>query len=318
MKKTALLSLVLIFLVSVPAALDMAAQASGERGRQQVRTVSIPISIFSKKELTESQTEEYIEAERLIVREDNEEQTILSIRSVTDAPLSLAVLVQDDLSSEFNLQIRDLKTFIRALPRGSRVMVAYVSGGSLQIRQKFTDDLVKAADSLRIVVSSSSASPRNPYDGVVDALNRFDALPAGRRAILLVSDGVDISTGIDTTPVQSLDLDRAILRAQRKSVAVFSIYSPTILTENAGSRLILSGQGSLQKLSDETGGRAFFQGSIAPISFLPFFRDLSKLLNRQFLLSYLSTHMKRGYHKVEVNSTNPDIKIEHPKGYYYR
>jgi hypothetical protein len=101
-------------------------------------------------------------------------------------------------------------------------------------------------------------------------------------------------------------------------VAVFSIYSPTILTENAGSRLVLTGQGSLQKLSDETGGRAFFQGSTAPVSFLPFFRDLSILLNRQFLLSYLSTHMKRGYHKVEVLSTNPEVKIEHPKGYYYR
>jgi hypothetical protein len=71
-------------------------------------------------------------------------------------------------------------------------------------------------------------------------------------------------------------------------------------------------------LSDETGGRAFFQGSTAPVSFLPFFRDLSILLNRQFLLSYLSTHMKRGYHKVEVLSTNPEVKIEHPKGYYYR
>ena len=197
-------------------------------------------------------------------------------------------------------------------------MVAYVRGGSLQIRQRFTEDLGKAADSLRIVFSNSSASPRNPFDGVVDALNRFDALPAGRRAILLVSDGVDVSNGVEQTPGQSLDLDRAILRAQRRSVAVFSIYSPTILTENAGSRLIMNGQGSLQKLSDETGGRSFFQGSIAPISFLPFFRELSILLNRQFLLSYLSTHMNRGYHKVEVLSTNPEIKIEHPKGYYYR
>jgi VWFA-related protein len=197
-------------------------------------------------------------------------------------------------------------------------MVAYVRGGNLQVRQRFTDDLAKAADSLRIVVSSSIGSPRNPYDGVIDALNRFDALPAGRRAILLVSDGVDVSSGFEVSPGQSLDLERAILRAQRRSVAVFSIYSPTVITRNADSRLIMSGQGSLVKLSDETGGRAFFQGSYAPVSFVPFFRDLSILLNRQFLLSYLSTHMQRGYHKVEVFSTNPEVKIEHPKGYYYR
>ncbi|MEP7212335.1 MAG: hypothetical protein ABI791_04630 [Acidobacteriota bacterium] len=318
MKKPALLSLVLTLAATSFAAQHISAQSPTERGRQQVRTVSIPISIYTKKEMREGQAEEYVQADRLIVREDKEEQTILSIRSVTDAPLSLAVLIQDDLSSDFNLQIKDVKNFIRSLPRGSRVMVAYVRGGTLQVRQRFTDDLAKAADSLRIVFSNTSASPRSPYDGLIDSLDRFDALPAGRRAVLLVSDGVDVSSGIDTTPGQSLDLERAILRAQRRSVAVFSVYSPTVLTENANSRLISNGQGSLQKLSDETGGRAFFQGSGAPISFLPFFKELSILLNRQFLLSYLSTHMNRGYHKVEVLSTNPEVKIEHPKGYYYR
>ncbi len=295
------------------------AQAGNTKENQRVRTVSIPISIFTKDELRQGQAEEFVQADRLIVREDKDEQTILSIRSVVDAPLALAVLVQDDLSSSFNLQIKDLKKFIRSLPRGSRVMVAYIRGGTLQVRQRFTDNLDQAADSLRIVASSSVVAPRNPYDGVIDALNRFDALPAGRRAILLISDGLDAAGGLrGSTPSQSIDLDRAVTRAQRRSVSVFSFYNPASLTERGDQRLILNGQGSLARLSDETGGRAFFQGSIAPISFDPFFRELSLLLNRQFLLSYLSTHMKRGYYRIEVLSTNPSVKIEHPKGYYYR
>jgi len=287
--------------------------------KQKVRTVSIPISIFTKQELKEDRLQEYIQLDRLIVKENNEEQQILSIRSIEEAPLSLAVLVQDDLTSNFNLQIEDLKKFIQRLPRGSRVMVAYLRGGATQVRQRFTDDLAKAAGSLRIVTSSASTAPRSPYDGVVDVLERFDSLPAGRRAILLVSDGLDLSNGITgASPGQSLELDRAILKAQRRSVAVFSFYSPSSSTASGDSRLILLGQGSLQKLSDESGGRAFFQGSIAPISFEPFFKDLSILLNRQFLLTYLSTHMKKGYYKVHVSSTNPEVKVEHPKGYYYR
>jgi VWFA-related protein len=286
---------------------------------QRVRTVSIPISIFTKEELRQGQAEEFVQAERLIVKEDKEEQTILSIRSVVDAPLALAILVQDDLSSSFNLQLRDLKKFIRSLPRGSRVMVAYLRGGNMQVRQRFTEDLDRAADSLRIVSSSAAVAPRSPYDSVVDALDRFDALPAGRRAILLLSDGLDASQGVsNSNPGQSLDLERAISRAQRRSVSVFSFYNPASATERGNQQLILNGQGSLAKLADETGGRAFFQGSVAPISFEPFFRDLTLMLNRQFLLSYLSTHMKRGYYRVEVLSTNPEVKIEHPKGYYYR
>lgn len=307
------------FLASLAMTCAVFAQKGNPAGQQRVRTVSIPISIFTKAELRQGQAEEFIQADRLIVKEDRDEQTILSIRSVVDTPLALAILIQDDLSSNFNLQLNDLRKFIRSLPRGSRVMVAYLRGGNLQIRQKFTTDLDAGAKSLRIVASSSTVAPRNPFDSVVDALNRFDALPAGRRAVLLISDGLDSSQGLSSTmPGESMDLDRAISRAQRRSVAVFSFYNPASITESGDARLILNGQGSLLKLSDETGGRAFFQGSIAPISFDPFFRDLTLLLNRQFLLSYLSTHMKRGYHRVEVLSTNPAVKIEHPKGYYYR
>ena len=308
-----------VFFVTFLAVALISAQPPATESKPAVRPVSIPISIFTKQELKEDKLQEFLQLDRLIVKENKDEQTILSLRSIEETPLSLAVLIQDDLTSGFNLQLKDIAKFIRSLPRGSRVMVAYTRGGSPQIRQKFTDDLSKAAGSLRIVAGSSSASPRSPFDGVVDILDRFDALPTGRRAILLISDGLDLSSGVaNSTPGQSIELDKAILRAQRRSVTVFTIYSPSASMGGDSSRLILNGQSSLQKLSDETGGRAFFQGSIAPISMEPFFRDLSILLNRQFLLTYLSTHMKKGYYKVEVMSTNQDIKIEHPKGYYYR
>lgn len=288
-------------------------------GEQKVRTVTIPISLFTKQELREKQVEEFIQADRLIVKEDGEEQVILSIRSVSNTPLSLAVLIQDDLTENINLQLKQIGDFIRQMPKGSRVMVAYLRGGTIQVRQKFTEDLDKAADSLRIIVGSAAVAAGNPYDGVIDVLDRFEALPAGRRAILLISDGLDVSRGIESSsPGQSIDLDRAIFRAQRRGVAVYSFYATGSFTQRANSLLILNAQGSLSRLSEETGGRAFFQGTLTPVSFKPFFSDLGMMLNRQFALTYLSTHLKKGYYKVEVSSTNPEIKIEHPRGYYYR
>jgi len=287
--------------------------------QQNVRPVTVPISIFTKKELKQKQAEEYVQADRLVVREDNDEQQILSIRSVSTTPLSIAFIIQDDLSSSFNLQIKDIQDFIRGLPKGTRVMVAYTRAGTTQLRQRFTNDLELAANSLRIVSSSAALAPRSPYDGVQEVLNRFDAVPSGRRAILLFSDGVDTTGGVNLASItQSLELDQAIKNAQRKSVAVYSIYSPTTMTNNVNSIFGLAGQGALLKLSDETGGRAFFQGSLAPISFMPFFKDMVLALERQFALTYLSTHMKKGYHKLQVQSTNPEVRIEHPKGYYYR
>lgn len=295
------------------------AKAQPTEPRQPVRTVTIPISIFTKQELKEGQLDEIVQADRLIVHENKDEQQILSIKSVGDSPLSIAFLVQEDLTSNFNLQIKDIQQFIRGLPKGTRVMVAYLRGGSAELRQKFTDDLEKAAASLRVVSSSQFAAPRSPYDGVSDTLGRFDAMPAGRRAILLFSDGLDTTNGLNLASItQSFDLDQAILRAQRKSVAVYSFYHPTALTESSNSMLSLGAQGALEKLSTETGGRSFYHGFTAPISFTPFFKDMFMSLNRQFALTYLSTHMNKGYYKVKVSSTNPEIKIEHPRGYYYR
>lgn len=290
-----------------------------KKSTDRVRVVTIPISLYTKKELRENQAEEFLQADRITVEENQEEKTILSIRSVSNTPLSLAILVQDDLGSSFNLELKGIKQFIRQLPAGSKVMIAYLRGGSIQIRQKFTDDLEKAADSLRIVTSSTASAPRSPYDSIIDVLNRFDALPNGRRAILLFSDGLDVSNGFSSSsPGQSLDLDLAVLRAQRRSVAIYSFYSAASLTENGNSFLILNAQGSLAKLSDDTGGRAFFSGTSSPVSFAPFFQDLGILLNRQFAITYLSDNFKKGFYKVKVTSTNSEIKIEHPKGYYYR
>jgi VWFA-related protein len=293
--------------------------ASSAQPRQQVRTVTIPISIFTKKELQQKQAEEYVQAERLFVIEDGNEQSILSIKSEADSPMSLALVIQEDLANGFNLQLRDIKDFILGLPAGTRIMVVYLRSGSPEIRQKFTQDRERASKALRIVSGSSFFAPRSPYSGVQEILNRFDALPAGRRAVLLFSDGLDTTNGASLASItQSLDLERAVLNAQRRSIAIYSFYYPTTTTDGRMSMLGLGAQGALDKLSDETGGRAFMTGISAPVSFTPFFRDMVLSLNRQFSLTYLSTHMKKGYHQVKVTSTNPEVKIVHPRGYYYR
>lgn len=310
---------IVFFVISALLVITPGLAAQDGESKPRVRTVTIPVSIFTKRELRESQLEEFVQADRLIVQENNDEQQILSIRSASTTPLSIALVIQEDLTSTFNLQLTDIRDFIRRLPKGTRVMTVYSRSGSVDVRQRFTDDLDLAAKSLRIVSGSPTMGPRSPYDGVDQVLGRFDSVPAGRRAILLFSDGLDSSQGLNLASIaQSFDLDQAILKAQRRSVAVYSFYSPTSLTENGNSVFVLAAQGALAKLSDETGGRAFYQGSLAPVSFIPFFRELVMSLDRQFSLTYLSTHMTKGYHKVRVRSTNPEVKIEHPRGYYYR
>lgn len=283
-------------------------------GRGPARPVTIPLTIRLKGATPPSEME--FQTVDFTVNEDGEPQTILSIRAIgTSSPLNLFLLIQDDVVSSVSLEIRSLAEFIRTLPRGSRVSVGYLRTGSLQVRQKFTSDLERAAKSLRTPLGVASAAPFNPYVEVIEALRRFDALPAGRRAILLVSDGLDISRGIDSSLAGlSVDLERAITEAQRRSVAVYAFFAPTA-TSSSSLSLIANAQSSLVKLTEETGGRAFFQGLGAPTSFDPFIRELTTTLDRQIALTYLSTHPKKGFHRVKIVSSTPDVDITYPTGY---
>jgi hypothetical protein len=196
-------------------------------------------------------------------------------------PVNLAVLIQDDLVSRVGNELRVTADFIRELPEGSTVLVGYIRSGSLQVRQPFTTDLGTAARALRVPVGSTSASPYNPYVQVRDALKLFPAGGANRNALLLVSDGLDTSRGFDySSSVDSIDLNRAVREAKNRGVSVYSFYAPTAGLTSWDSRAVSFGQSALNRVSDETGGRAFFQGTDF-VTFNAYFSRLAKTLNEQ-------------------------------------
>jgi len=196
-------------------------------------------------------------------------------------PLNLAVLIQDDLVSRVGNELRETADFIRALPAGSQVMVGYIRSGSLQVRQPFTTDLEAASRSLRVPVGSTAVSPYNPYVQVRDALRKFPAGGENRNALLLVSDGLDTSRGFDfSSSVDSVDLNRAVREARSRGVAVYSFFAPSAGLTSWNGRAVSFGQSALNRVSNETGGRAFFQGSDF-VTFNAYFERLTRTINEQ-------------------------------------
>jgi hypothetical protein len=215
---------------------------------------------------------------RVNIKNENEQRSLQAIE-----PLNMAILVQDDLVSQVGNELGVTRDFIRSLPQGSRVMVGYITAGSLQVRQPFTDDLEKAAKSLRTPIASESSSPFNPYVEVLEALKKFKSEWTNANAVLLISDGLDTSRGFDSTAAgHTIDLERAIGEANKRNISIFSFYAPSVgLTSR--SRLAASyGQSSLNRLSNETGGRAFFQGTTGFVTFNSYFDRLRDTLNRQY------------------------------------
>jgi hypothetical protein len=198
-------------------------------------------------------------------------------------PLNIAILIQDDLTSQVGNELGVTREFIRSLPSGSRVMVGYITAGSLQVRQPFTTDLNRAANSLRIPIASTSASAYNPYVEVIEALKKFDSSWKGHSAVLLVSDGLDTSRGFDATAAgHTLDIDRTITEANRRNVAIFSFYAPSVGLTSRSHTAASYGQSSLNRVSDKTGGKAFFQGTTGFVTFDSYFTRLTRELNRVY------------------------------------
>jgi hypothetical protein len=198
-------------------------------------------------------------------------------------PLNIAILIQDDLTSQVGNELGVTRDFIRSLPNGSRVMVGYITAGTLQVRQPFTTDLNRAAKSLRIPIASTSASAYNPYVEVIEALKKFDSNWKGHNAVLLVSDGLDTSRGFDVDSAgHTVDIDRTIKEANRRDIAIFSFYAPSVGLTSRSYLAASYGQSSLNRVSDQTGGKAFFQGTTGFVTFDSYFSRLREQLNRQY------------------------------------
>src|SRR6185369_11046549 len=152
------LSITFIFALSCATAFGQPQSIAGNGdSRGPGKPVTVPVTIRVKEE-TELQNID------LSIHEDGEPQTIISLRGIgTSTPITLAVLIQEDLVPSVGNEIRDLAEFIRNLPIGSRVMVGYLRTGSLQVKQRFTADLDKAASTLRPPTGSATNSPYNPY-----------------------------------------------------------------------------------------------------------------------------------------------------------
>src|SRR5690349_492252 len=191
---TARLAAIVLLLVQVTYA------QGGRKGHGAPRPVTIPVTIKVHKPEVEIRVVDFM------LREDGDVQSLLSIRRPADNPVTLAFLMQDDLVSSIGTETKGVGDFIRQLPSGSRVMIGYIRSGSLELRRKFTTDLERAAAGLRAPLGLASAGPYNPYVEIIEGLKRYDSQPLGRRAMIVVSDGLDISRGVDSSgPTQSTD-----------------------------------------------------------------------------------------------------------------
>ena len=232
------------------------------------------------------------------------------------ADMQLVVLLDDSTrSSSLGTQLPELKTFLESLPPTTLVAVGYMRNGTFAATQAFTADHEKAAGALRLPESVPGQNG-SPYFALSDLVKHWPSKqPADRRAVLMLTDGVDRYFG-----AASLDdpyVDAAIRDSLREGVLVYSIYLRGAGLYGRSDWQTNFGQSRLNEVSHSTGGHAYFQNFSDPVSITPFLSDFEDRLDNQYRVTIQALNQK-GVQPVKLRTELPHQKIQGPTQIYVR
>jgi Ca-activated chloride channel family protein len=237
-----------------------------------------------------------LRGEDLVLFEDKTSREILQLESKPKEPLSIAILIDTSVSQERSLPETRLaaQKFVELVMHETHDQAAVVSfTGEPKVEQSLTNDLTCLGSAISrvefvppegyrgggIVVGrnppiSSSGQAIAGSTAIWDTVSATSTgmLKAGansRRVIVLLTDGEDTAS--------HKKLSEAIADAVRTDIAVFAIGIGD--TSYGGVN-----RDSLNKLSDETGGRAFFPKKDRELSEL--LAQIEQELQYQYLLTY--------------------------------
>jgi len=158
---------------------------------------------------------------------------------------------------------------------------------------KFSNDLDTLAGGLAGLKAERGTSL---WDTIIFTLFYFNGVK-GQRAILLLTDGRDENS--------RFGFDDALDDARRSGVTIYTIG----LGDDIDKR-------KLTKLSEETGGRAFFIKSAAELTAI--YAKIQEDLRSQYLVAYQSTNTspETNFRTVDVKVDRSGVEVKTLHGYY--
>ncbi|MEK6397603.1 MAG: hypothetical protein V4734_05920 [Terriglobus sp.] len=215
-------------------------------------------------------------------------------------PVQVAVLIDDSLRGSFGTQLNDMRRFVSELvSEHAQVGVAYMRNGRADFGSGggFTSDPDVVERQLRLPIASGGVSG-SPYFCLQDLLKNWPGHYSGPRAVLMITNGIDLYNGAPTPNNQySPYVQSATEDAQKAGVPVYSIYYGRFDVHlGYGS---FSGQSYLGTLAEGTGAETFNQGTLNPPSISPYLKQFEKSLNESWILQFQTGSRKLMTLKVQ-------------------
>lgn len=259
-----------------------------------------------------------LHADDIFVYQDNQRRPVVRWvpASGQNKGLDLAILIDDSLAHSIGSHYSEIKEFVRSLPAGSKVAIAYGMNGSARFAQPFTTDHKRAAAAIRLPLGRYNEAA-SVYMAFTDLVKHWPE-DGNRHEVLVISDGVDLYWGVtEALPSNNPALKQAVEEAQRRGVTAYAIYADTAGNVRRNPFLVNAGQSCLSLLTLATGGKAYFLGMQTPIDFQSIFRQLKSSMGNQYLLTFRANPGKKGsYERLRFATEQPDIELVAPSRVY--
>jgi VWFA-related protein len=343
---------VIPFLIAIPLALSLSAPLDG-RQQQKIAVQANMVEVFATVRDKHGKIIPDLTKGDFTLDEDGNPQTITYFARENDLPLTVGLLVDTSLSQARVLgDERDASSaFIDQTLRQDMKDQAFLIHFDYQVEllQDFTTSQKKLESAL-----AELQSPQRPqsdegdgqrgdyhrgggtllYDAVYLASNDMMAKQKGRKALIILSDGVD--RGSKET------LSESIASAQRANTVVYSILFKD-QDENRGPRGGfggghggwggIGGRGGgrrfpqqqeerpdgkkiLGRISSETGGRLFEVSNKQDVEQI--YAQIEQELRNQYILGYVPAKSSEdgGYHRIVLRTSKKSQIVEARDGYY--
>lgn len=220
----------------------------------------------------------------VVLRDGSPIDQIVSFQPYHEAPLS--VLVLSDVSD----------SMVKGIPL-ERVASQWLRSSSDPSRDRLL--FLDFDDQLQGNRSRVSGHMTSLYDALIETLPRIAANGIGRRALILLSDGVDNDSYHSLTEV--------ITTAQRFDVAIYAI------TAHPGKKQFYQAD-VLQVLCGETGGR--FYEVRKPEAMTSAIAEINDELRNGYELIFRPEHVKPGMHQISIRPNQRGMHFYYRSAYF--
>jgi VWFA-related protein len=281
-----------------------------------VKVVQVLATVTTKK----GQIIRDLTKDDFVMAENGRKQTVQYFSRESDLPLTIGLMVDTSMSqqrvmdAERSASARFFEQVLR--PNKDQVFIVQFDM-AVMIRQELTSSLRKLSDSLvQVDTPSRSDLYRQQgggtllYDAVIQASKDVMQRQQGRKALILLTDGVD--TGSDATLADAIDA------AQLADTLIYSILFSDATFYGGLSFEGGHGKNVLMRISRETGG-GFFEVS-KKVSIEQIYEAIQDELRGQYSLGYVSDTPVRvsEFRKIALTTDKKDLVVHARDRYWAR